>query len=514
MMTHVWIAVLYWLLAAADLSQTVYTGVPDWISGDTRRGTGGALVDLDRDGWVDFVVANGNDMAQQRVAVYYNQGDGTFPSMPDWLSADQAFNGHLDVADVNGDGWPDVAVAVVGASSVVDNAAKLYLNNEGVLSSLPDWESTEVANAFSCAFGDVNNDGRPDLAVGTGWSYSPQHFFPNTVYLNNGSMLEGSASWVSDDTWHYLGVLWVDADEDGWLDLVGIGSLSDTRIYRNLGGTLETTASWHTTDSGDQDAIMGTDGDVNGDGWRDLFVADNTQLGGPGRFRQYTGIAGGFFETTYGWSYFDEYGSAVALADVNADGLLDLATGAWWDRARLFFNNGAGFGSSPSWSSNVTSVIEKIVFADINNDGLHTVEETFPGGGQRRLFYLGHQPIQGITSVDVDGLDTVIAHTYSREHGWITVEVGPTDYLEVRYTYSTRLDMAITNWDSGVGNYVYYNQLGCVGDLDGDGDTDLNDLAFLLSDYLCTSSCAGDLDGDDDTDLVDLALLLGDYGCE
>jgi hypothetical protein len=130
------------------------------------------------------------------------------------------------------------------------------------------------------------------------------------------------------------------------------------------------------------------------------------------------------------------------------------------------------------------------------------------------LFYLGHQPIQGITSVDVDGLDTVIAHTYSREHGWITVEVGPTDYLEVRYTYSTRLDMAITNWDSGVGNYVYYNQLGCVGDLDGDGDTDLNDLAFLLSDYLCTSSCAGDLDGDDDTDLVDLALLLSDYGCE
>jgi len=274
MMTHVWIAVLYWLLAAADLSQTVYTGVPDWISGDTRRGTGGALVDLDRDGWVDFVVANGNDMAQQRVAVYYNQGDGTFPSMPDWLSADQAFNGHLDVADVNGDGWPDVAVAVVGASSVVDNAAKLYLNNEGVLSSLPDWESTEVANAFSCAFGDVNNDGRPDLAVGTGWSYSPQHFFPNTVYLNNGSMLERSASWVSDDTWHYLGVLWVDADEDGWLDLVGIGSLSDTRIYRNLGGTLETTASWHTTDSGDQDAIMGTAGDVNGDGWRDLFVAE------------------------------------------------------------------------------------------------------------------------------------------------------------------------------------------------------------------------------------------------
>jgi hypothetical protein len=311
-----------------------------------------------------------------------------------------------------------------------------------------------------------------------------------------------------------MGVLWVDADNDGWLDLVGIGSLSDTRIYRNLGGTLETTASWQTTDSSNQDAIMGTAGDVNGDGWRDLFVTDNTQIGGTGRFRQYTGLATGFFETTYSWSYYDQYGSAVALADVNADGLLDLVTGAWWDRSRLFFNNGSGLPTSPGWSSNVTSVIEKIAFADIDKDGLHNATETFPGDGQRRLFYLGHQPIQEITLVDVDGLDMVIAYTYSREHGWITVELAPTDYLEVRYTYSSRLDMAITNWDSNVGNYVYYNQLGCIGDLDGDGDTDLNDLAFLLSDYGCTSGCAGDLDGDDDTDLSDLALLLADYGCE
>jgi len=513
-MTHIQIAILCLLLAAGGLSKTVYNSTPDWISSDTWRGTGGALVDLDRDGWVDFVVANGNDMAQQRLAVYYNRGDGTFPLTPNWLSADQAFNGHIDVADINGDGWPDVAVAVLGSDSKVDNAVKLYLNHQGVLSSLPDWKSTEVANAFGCAFGDVNNDGWPDLAVGTGWSYSPQRFFHNYVYLNNGGTLEESASWVSDDTWHYMGVLWVDADEDGWLDLVGIGSLSDTRIYRNLGGTLETTASWQTTDSSNQDAIMGTAGDVNGDGWRDLFVTDNMQLGGNTRFRQYNGLASGFFQTTYSWSYLDGYGSAVALADMNGDGLLDLATGAWWDRARLFFNNGAGFDSSPSWGSNVTSVIEKIVFADINKDGLRTVVETFPGDGQRRLFYIGHQPIQEVTSVDVDGLDRVVVYTYSREHGWITVQVAPTDYLTVRYTYSTRLDMAITNWDSDVGNYVYYNQLGCIGDMDGDGDTDLSDLAFLLSDYLCTSSCTGDLDGDDDTDLVDMALLLGNYGCK
>jgi len=51
------------------------------------------------------------------------------------------------------------------------------------------------------------------------------------------------------------------------------------------------------------------------------------------------------------------------------------------------------------------------------------------------------------------------------------------------------------------------------GDLDGDGDVDLTDLAILLADYGCTSgTCPGDVDGDGDTDLGDLALLLANFG--
>ena len=54
----------------------------------------------------------------------------------------------------------------------------------------------------------------------------------------------------------------------------------------------------------------------------------------------------------------------------------------------------------------------------------------------------------------------------------------------------------------------------CVGDLDGDGDTDHGDLGVLLGDWGCTGGgCAGDLNDDGNTDHGDLGILLGDWGC-
>jgi DNA-binding beta-propeller fold protein YncE len=59
----------------------------------------------------------------------------------------------------------------------------------------------------------------------------------------------------------------------------------------------------------------------------------------------------------------------------------------------------------------------------------------------------------------------------------------------------------------------------CPGDLDGDNDVDIADLAQLLGHYGLTEGASyedGDLDGDGDVDISDLAGLLGVYGtvCE
>jgi hypothetical protein len=58
----------------------------------------------------------------------------------------------------------------------------------------------------------------------------------------------------------------------------------------------------------------------------------------------------------------------------------------------------------------------------------------------------------------------------------------------------------------------------CAGDVDGDDDTDLTDLALLLSAYGSVPGdpnwdAAADFDNDNDVDLTDLAFLLSGYGC-
>ncbi len=58
--------------------------------------------------------------------------------------------------------------------------------------------------------------------------------------------------------------------------------------------------------------------------------------------------------------------------------------------------------------------------------------------------------------------------------------------------------------------------IGCPGDINGDGQIDLDDLSILLSNFGNTGAgpTDGDIDGDGDVDLTDLSLMLDVFGTQ
>ena len=441
--------------------QVPFNQNPNWISTDsTSRSTGGAFVDIDQDGWLDFVVANGNDMAIQKLVVYYNTGTGTFPTTPDWQSTDINYQGHCDVGDVNGDGWPDVAVSVYigNGGFTTPGKAKLYLNNNGTLSSNPDWVSAEEFYTFSCAFGDADGDGDLDLAVAGGESYYNNPVQPR-VYYNNGGMLETLPSWKGTNPIYSYDVNWADFDNDGDLDLVFAGESNPNYIFENYGDSISVTPTWQSTDAS-QYANSLFVGDVNNDGFLDLAISDNSQLGGSGRFKMYMNNNGTLNTTPFWTSSFGGQNSGINLADIDDDLDLDLITGGWWLPVKIYLNNNGNFNTNPEYTSTSTSVVEVITMGDVDKDAVQNVQENFISDGHKKLFYLPRTPLQELQKVIVD-TDTLNFNEYccDLENGWVMLAAQPDSGINVEFdaVVSWDIDMGITNWDQDQGNFLFYN---------------------------------------------------------
>jgi len=213
-------------------------------------GTGCAFLDYDRDGKLDLMVANYVDydsatslapgerpsciwkgvpvmcgprgLPWAKNILYRNLGNGTFEDVTAKAHIDQT-NGHYSLSvstlDYDDDGWPDIFVACDSTASI------LYHNNH-------DGTFTDVAVVAGAAFnddgreqagmgstvGDYDGDGKPDIFK-TNFSDDT-----STLYRNNG---DGT---FDDKTFpaglglntQYLGwgVTFMDADNDGWPDLL------------------------------------------------------------------------------------------------------------------------------------------------------------------------------------------------------------------------------------------------------------------------------------------------------
>jgi hypothetical protein len=463
------------LLAAASLLPTIalpaipYNSDPDWQSNETGYNdvsTGGFLGDVNGDGWLDFVVGNGNDMQSQRDCIYFNNS-GTLETAASWRTSDYDYTGHIDMGDLNNDGWLDLVTAIFWNSSDDSSAYQdqVYLNTAGTLSSSPTFYTNEYDNTFGVALGDYDNDGYLDIGLAQGNRYVSGHQYKILLYHNDG---DGTFTkgWESDDLYYANDIEFGDFNQDGWLDIAVANDLEKNVVFYNNGGTFSGTPDWQSTE--ERGSLQLDIGDINGDGWLDLIVADNEQISGyESKIRGYINNAG-VLENTASWvsePSGKHYYSVAVLADCDNDGYNELATCGWWEPLEIYDNVDGTLQTTPSWTYSgedvYTLVGEDIIFGDINKDGIHSATDSFSGDGSRQLFYLPRHQLFSIDQVRVNGSIVPISdYCYELQHGWLVLKNAPptgSDNLAVDYTYSTRLDMAYTNWTASASNDMWYN---------------------------------------------------------
>lgn len=263
-------------------------------------------LDFDRDGWLDLFIANGRTESGGvevyfRDALWRNNGDGTFSDVsdPSGISAGEPETPYdawgASASDYDQDGYVDIHVATYRLAPDL-----LFHNNRngtfGEIASelgvhgVPTQAPQYFGHGIGSEWGDYNNDARPDLAVGNlghpDWRGAVSN--PTLVFRNDG----GAFTEVHRDLGiKFLemnaGLVWLDLDLDGWLDLWHChyaynppgGSAGEptrrSRIYLNGGaadGFRFHDVTWN-LGSLIHGAWTAARGDFNRDGRMDLVVA-------------------------------------------------------------------------------------------------------------------------------------------------------------------------------------------------------------------------------------------------
>jgi hypothetical protein len=455
---------LFLIIPFCTFAQVIpYHSIPDWESTPVGAvSTGLGLGDINGDGWKDIVVANGNDIERQHVVVYYNNGDGTFPLVPDWQSDDIDYHGHLALGDVNNDGWLDAAVSVYLGPDGFGHPGnvKVYYNTGGQLESTPSFESDELYT-FSCALGDVDGDGYLDLAVACGEPYSGLKE-PGRIYFNNYGVFSNQSYWESSVTMGAIDVNINDMDDNGFADVVFVCEGGSNYIYlASEAGLIQPQPVWTSSETSNFMNSVVT-GRMQPGQLPCLLMTGNNQLGGDGKIRQYTFTLPFPSSSAASWTSAPVgYGSGILLADVTRDDTLDLIYGGWWLPMQILVGNGQDFETSPAYTSGTASVVEAIQMADLAKDNLiEAIDTVNIDKPEAAMITLSHEVIEDVEEVQVNGIALTQVNYKTlpgRNLVFLKVRLFLGDQVIVKYHFCLDGDIVISNWDSNVGNYIFYN---------------------------------------------------------
>lgn len=251
-------ALLIWLFVLCPLSANAQFcfGFPEnYDPGDNPRSV--CVADFDGDGDRDLAVANFNS---QNVSVLKNTGLGVYTFDQIYLAG--SLPASVFAADLDGDGDQDLAVGNVSSN----NVSILKNNGNGTFASAVNYTASSMANNWGLFVADLDGDGDRDLAVATSEGGGSVN-----VLKNNGDGTFGSYStYVAD-----LGtkaVFAADLDGDGDRDLVTANdALNSVSVLKNNSdGTFATRVNY-TVETSPRSVFAA---DLDGDGDQDLAVAN------------------------------------------------------------------------------------------------------------------------------------------------------------------------------------------------------------------------------------------------
>jgi enediyne biosynthesis protein E4 len=393
-------------------------------------GSGVAFVDYDQDGWLDIYLVNGSTFSalkgnepSPKAMLLHNNHDGTFTDVTDKAGvSNERWGFGVAVGDYDNDGWPDFYVSNFGANRLYHN------NHDGTFTDLAEKAHVTLGGwSTGATWGDYDHDGYLDLFVPGYVKFDPD----NPPFAGKGKLPPGFCQFrginvmcgprglpgegdhllhnnrdgtftdvsvkagVSDARGYYgFASVFVDVNDDGWVDLLVANDSFPKYLYRNKhDGTFEDVSylsGFALNDEGREQAAMGIAlGDYNRDGKVDMYITNfsddyNTLYRNDGD-TSFTDVsfAAGMANVTIpflGWGTgFMEYDNNGLVDIFVANGHVypgvdqqDWGT-TWAQRPLLFRNvNGTKFDEvAPASGSGLAVVVPArgAAFGDLFNDG-------------------------------------------------------------------------------------------------------------------------------------------------
>jgi hypothetical protein len=467
-----------------------------------------AVSDVNNDGKLDVVVASNcdtNNCSNGVVSVLLGNGDGTLQTPASYNSGGE-YSQYAAIADVNGDGKPDLLVAnncLSNSNCSTGSMSVLMGNGDGTFQPAVSYSSGGEGPLF-LAVRDVNGDGKPDVVVVNECADNNCSSGSASVLLGNGDGTFQSAVSYNSGGADTTSVAVADVNGDGKPDALVSNACSSNSdcsygsvsvLLGNGDGTFQSAVSYN---SGGQDASSLTVADINGDGKADLLVANQTDSNGNWMDGSVTSVllgnGDGTFQTAVSYASGDFGGLSIAVVDADGDGKADVVmanecvddyvctTGG----VSVLLGNGDGTlrgavnYDSGAWAS------YSVATADVNGDGKFDLllanqcnnpnncsngsASVLLGNGDGTFqpavnYNSGGQNASSILAADVNGdgkLDLLVGNNCADNNcsnGSVSVLLGNGDG-----TFET----AVSYGSSGIYPYSL-----AIGDLNGDGKPDL-----------------------------------------